>query len=190
MNNDDMIQKLKKTGQATSFEDLQGLDFDFEKVLKDRGALIKPGSDLEAACLSVISILGKQRREIARDPREDIRHEMTRVLGIWIFLQKIVRLKDSPDFAQLVPHLHLLNEGTVGQNTPILVCEDATNKIFELLFALCMLDIGTNVVLDPPDRSKGDNHAAKPTAPRRYADAVPSTRGQSVRGSSGSSGLF
>ena len=116
-----MIQELRKTEQAASFEELQELVFEFENVLKERGVPIKPGSDLEAACLSAISILGKQRREIAQDPREDIRKVMTNVLGVWIFLQKIVRLKDSPDFSQLVPHLHVLNEGTVGQNTPVLV---------------------------------------------------------------------
>jgi hypothetical protein len=60
-------------------------------------------------------------------------------------------------FSTFVPHLALLNKGTVVQNTQVRVCQETTNKIFELLFALALLDLSDEVVLDPPFLSKGDN---------------------------------
>ncbi|NGZ04281.1 MAG: hypothetical protein CV090_14670 [Nitrospira sp. WS238] len=79
------------------------------------------------------------------------------MLGIWVFLRQIVRLKDHVSFPQFVPHLELLNKGTVVQNTRLPVCQEATNKIFELLFALALLDLSDEVVLDHPSSAKGDN---------------------------------
>jgi hypothetical protein len=37
------------------------------------------------------------------------------------------------------------------------VCDEATNKIFELLFALALLDLSNEVVLDHPTLAKGNN---------------------------------
>jgi len=72
-------------------------------------------------------------------------------------LTKAVRLQNHPAFVQFRPHLELLNHGTVAQHKRLRACEEATNKIFELLFALVLLDIGRDLVLDPPDLAKGDN---------------------------------
>ncbi|NJN70820.1 MAG: hypothetical protein HC801_11450, partial [Nitrospira sp.] len=85
------------------------------------------------------------------------RHEFREALGIWVFLRQIVRLKDHVCFPQFVPHLEILNKGTVVQNTRLPVCQEATNKIFELLFALALLDLSDEVVLDHPSLANGDN---------------------------------
>jgi hypothetical protein len=53
--------------------------------------------------------------------------------------------------------LNLLNEGTVVQNKRAPLCEEGTNKIFELLVALVLLDASDEVVLDHPSLAKGDN---------------------------------
>jgi hypothetical protein len=151
------IEQLSQTGQVMTLQSLEGLVNDFEGVLKENEIPIKAGSDLEGACLTILEVLGKHQNLQRRDPMEDIRAVFTVVLGFWLFLTKIVRLRNHPNFKQFVPHLQLLNEGTIIQNTQIKVCEEATNKIFELLFALCMLDLGTDVVLDPPNGAKGDN---------------------------------
>lgn len=150
-------QQLSRTGQVASFKDLQQLVFDFEQVLKSFGVPIKNGSELEKACFAVLDLLGKSQDVNIRNHREDIRQIYTEVLGIWLFLQKIVRHQKHPSFARFVPHLALLNDGTVIQNTQSRVCDKATNKIFELLFALVLLDLSNEVILDPPNGAVGDN---------------------------------
>ncbi|MBX3330539.1 MAG: hypothetical protein KF722_09070 [Nitrospira sp.] len=101
--------------------------------------------------------MGKSQNAHICDPQKDIRHEFREVLGIWVFLRQIVRLKDHACFPQFAPHLALLNKGTVVQNTQAPLCQEATNKIFELLFALALLDLSDDVVLDHPFSAKGDN---------------------------------
>lgn len=152
-----IAQELGQTGQVASFVELQQLVFDFESVLKKFGVSIQSGSELEGACCSVLEILGKNQNDAVRDPNEDIREVFTEVLGIWAFLKRVVRLQNHGCFPQFVPHLNLLNKGTVVQNKRIRACQEATNKIFELLFALVLLDVSTDVVLDHPDLAKGDN---------------------------------
>lgn len=152
-----IVQALGQTGQVASFAELQRLVFDFEGVLKRFGVTIQPGSELEGACCSVLDVLGKNQNAVIRNSNEDIREVFTEVLGIWTFLKKVVRLQGHGCFHQFVPHLNLLNQGTVVQNKRVRACQEATNKIFELLFALVLLDLSNDVILDHPDLAKGDN---------------------------------
>jgi hypothetical protein len=152
-----IVQPLGQTGKTASFQELEQLVFVFEAVLKRFGIPIQSGSELEGACCSVLEVLGNNQNAQFHDPQEDIRRVFTEVLGIWSFLKKIVRLESHPCFSQFVPHLALLNKGTVVQNNRATVCQEATNKIFELLFALVLLDVSNEVFLDHPDLAKGDN---------------------------------
>jgi hypothetical protein len=45
----------------------------------------------------------------------------------------------------------------VVQNSRLLVSNETSNKIFELLFALVLVDVGSDLVLDHPFLAKGDN---------------------------------
>lgn len=155
--NPNIIRGLGKTGQVASCAELEQLVFAFEAVLDRFGIPIQSGSELEAACCAVFEVMGKNSNAQIRDLQEDIRQVFTEVLGIWSFLKKIVRLEDHPCFPQFVPHLALLNKGTVVQNKRATVCQEATNKIFELLFALVLLDVSNEVILDHPFLAKGDN---------------------------------
>jgi hypothetical protein len=152
-----IARQLGRTGQVASFRDLQALVFDFEKVLLRFNIPIEKGSELEGACCSVLEILGKNQNKDIRNPHEDIRHVFTEVLGIWMFLKKVVRLQNHLSFGQFVPHLKLLNEGTVVQNKRLRACQDASNKIFELLFALVILDVSTEVSLAHPNLEDTSN---------------------------------
>jgi len=147
--------KMEDDGQHSTLGNLDKLVDEFDLVLRQHGILITPGSELEAACLSITDLSASHRNPLLRNPCRDTRQLYINAFGIWIFLEKIVRLHNKPGFVQFLPHLHLLNKGTVVQNKPLQACEDATNKIFELLFALVLLDIGDDVVLAHP--SKGDN---------------------------------
>src|SRR6266568_3539016 len=142
---------LKKTGQVASFAELEKLVYEFEAALSRHGIQIQPGSDLESACCSVLEVLGKQKDRSIRNPHEDVRQVFTEVLGIWIFLQKVVRLQNHASFPTFAPHLNLLNKGTVVQNKRLRASQDAANKIFELLFALVLLDLSPDVALADPD---------------------------------------
>ena len=155
--NPNIIQGLDKTGQVASYAELERLVFAFEAVLDRFGIPIQSGSELEGACCSVLEVLGKNQNALLCDPQEDIRHVFTEVLGIWFFLKKIVRLEGHACFSKFVPHLALLNVGPEVQNKRANVCQEATNKIFELLFALVLLDVSDDVILDHPSLAKGDN---------------------------------
>ncbi|MDE3242151.1 MAG: hypothetical protein KGO52_05465 [Nitrospirota bacterium] len=155
--NPDIAGGLGQTGQVASHAELERLVYAFEAVLKRFGIPIQSGSELEGACCSVLEVMVKNQNAHVRNPQEDIRHVFTEVLGIWSFLKKIVRLESHACFPQFVPHLALLNKGAVVQNKRATVCQEATNKIFELLFALVLLDVSEEVVLDHPDLAKGDN---------------------------------
>ena len=148
---------MARTGQVASFSELEALVFEFERAIGRLGITIKSGSELEGACCSVLEILGKQRQSELRKPNEDIRLVFMEVLGVWTFLQKTVRLQHHRCFAEFTPHLALLNAGTVVQNKRLRASEDATNKIFELLFALVLLDVSDDVKLAHPDLEDTSN---------------------------------
>jgi len=152
-----LVETLEKTGQVVSFSELETLVFEFENVLNKYGIKIQPGSEIEAACFSVIEVIGKFQGSVVRNPREDIRHVFSEALGIWVFLNKVVRLQNHSNFKQFIPHLALLNKGTVVQNKRLRASEEASNKLFELLFALVLLDVSPDVQLDHPSLARGNN---------------------------------
>jgi hypothetical protein len=144
-------------GQHSTLGNLEKLVDEFELALRKYQIEIEPNSKLEAVCLCITELGDSNRNPQLRNPSRDTRQLYIDTFGIWTFLTKIVRLHNKPDFTQFLPHLHLLNQGTVGQNKTLQNCEEESNKIFELLVALVLLDIGSDVVLDHPHKSKGDN---------------------------------
>jgi hypothetical protein len=66
-----------------------------------------------------------------------------------------VRHAGHTDFAQLVPHLRLLNHGSALQNLPAGWDDKVSNKLFELRFALACMRGGTELLVDDPDASSG-----------------------------------
>lgn len=155
--NPNIQRNIGQAGQVASYAELEQLVYAFEEVLKQFGIPIQPGSELDKACCSVFDVKNKNQNAYICDPQEDIRHVFREVLGIWLFLRQIVRLQGRVSFSTFVPHLALLNNGTVVQNSHVRVCQETTNKIFELLFALALLDLSDDVVLDHPFSAKGDN---------------------------------
>lgn len=144
-------------GKLASFEEMQRLVYDFEDVLKKAQIAVAPGSDLEWICLNVFAILAKMKNPTLMNPLEDIRRYFIDVLGLWTFMVKIVRLQGHRDFGMVLPHLRLLNQGKVPQNSRLPVTDQASDKIFELLIALCAMAAGEATAVDDPDSSKGDN---------------------------------
>jgi hypothetical protein len=140
----------------TSFARIQEEVEQFSQVLTSVGIDIEPGSPLEEMCLTLLSLEEKRRNDALIDRMEDIRVRLRPALGLHDLLRRVTRLHPRPSFPNLTPHLRLLNSSTVAQN--VAAPRDAVAaKIFELLMALVCLDVGTDVELDGPVESYGDN---------------------------------
>lgn len=144
-------------GNLLPYESMQDLVFEFERLLRQYDVEIQSDSDLERVCLAIMDILAKKKHPELLHPLEDVRTYFAGVLGLWVFMNKLVRLEKHADFQELIPHFVLLNEGGVPQNARSPVSDQASDKLFELLFALICMEKGTHVRLDNPNSSKGDN---------------------------------
>jgi hypothetical protein len=151
------INMQSTNGQRSTLGNLKKLVDEFESALRKHKIEIERNSNLEAACLCVTELLDSHLNPQLRNPRQDTRQLYIETFGLWTFMAKIVRLHNKSGFAQFIPHLELLNEGTIGQNKSLQNCEEESNKIFELLIALVLLDIGNDIALDHPQKSRGDN---------------------------------
>lgn len=132
--------------------------FDFEKLLKDNGLTIQTNSDLERISLAVLETNAKYKKEIEHNNILDIRHIFSDVAGIVDFVKQILKHKNHTDFNHIIQHLQLLNTAsTATLTTQSKVTDDGNNKLLELYIALLCMSFATNVRLDDPKNSKGDN---------------------------------
>ena len=140
----------------TSFAQIQQEVAEFAKILKGIGIDIKAGSPLEDMCLTLLGLEEQRKNTALINPMEDIRTKLRPALGLHDLLKRVVRSHKRAGFSSLVPHLNLLNSGTVAQNVSA-PRDPVAAKIFELLMGLVCLEIGTNLALDGPIESFGDN---------------------------------
>jgi hypothetical protein len=176
---DDQRPKLK-LGQIESLVDLEQKVIRFKELLSDYGIAIDPNSDLQRLCDAVVIVVGKHLSPNRQDPHEDIRIVFADVLGFWLFLTKILRLREHPNFKTIVPHLALLNQASVAQTKALIFSNDASNKVLELLFALVLLDVGSDIMLDDPNHPTGKNPDVLVTIEkRRWGFACKSLTGRS-----------
>ena len=132
--------------------------FDFEQLLKNNGLTIQTGSDLERVLFAVLEANAKAKKEIEHDNSIDIREFISDVAGIIDFVKMILKHKNHPDFGQIKEHLKLLNTASTATLTSkSRVTDDGNNKLLELYIALLCMSFATNICLDNPSNSKGDN---------------------------------
>jgi hypothetical protein len=81
----------------------------------------------------------------------------TCVVGVHEIANAVLAVRDSPSFPSMLPHLRLLSEGSDLQDTPSRATDQVTNKLFELFAASLAMQCGTDVILDDPGSSIGDN---------------------------------
>lgn len=140
------------------FDTSEELIFDFETLLKDNGLVIKKDSDLEKISFAILETNSKYKKEIIHDNSIDIRDLFSDFAGLVDIAGKIVKNKTHPDFKQLLPHLEVLNKaGTAVLTTKSKITDDGNNKLMELYIALLCMRFATNIRLDDPNNSKGDN---------------------------------
>lgn len=139
-----------------SYEDAQNIAHHFEDLLKNQGILIQPGSDLEALTLSVFEIAyGRQPSALAYSV--DLRKLFRHLVGLTDLAALVLRVRDHPDFTQLLPHLELLNAGNGIQSDVAASRNSASDKLFELFVGCLAMRCGSAVMLDNPQHSDGSN---------------------------------
>ncbi len=132
--------------------------YQFEELLKTMGLEIKSNSDLERISLTVLEANAIHRQEIKQDINRDVRSIFSDIAGIVDFVKKILKHRNHPDFTQLIPHLQLLNKASIATlTTKSKISDDGNNKLLELYIALLCMSFGTDIRLDNPNNSKGDN---------------------------------
>jgi hypothetical protein len=133
--------------EGFSLSQAQARTLELEVLLREHGISLRPGAPLEAIALSVFEALYKHNEPVP-DDRDDIRTTYKHVIGLNELASMILSVRAHPDFAKLVPHLRLLNEGISVQNMPTSAVDQATNKVFELFAAILALHCGTDIELD------------------------------------------
>lgn len=138
-----------------SFEQATNVVNQFLELLAEYGIDLTLGSKAEGEALAMIDVLDMWKNPNRRptDPRPIVRA----ALGFVDLAGKVVGVKNHPDFDQLIPHLQMLSKTTVLQNASSQVTDDAANKVIELYVACLAMKFGSNVALDHPLNSKGDN---------------------------------
>lgn len=143
--------------EQRSFEQAGKIVEKFEGVLNSYGVSIASGSELEAICLEIQDLEEKRTRRSPLPKNADFRAEMSRAMGVLHFAELLVAtFERGRRLDILIPHMKLFNEASIAQNVRQ-IGDDKTNKLFELLLALACMDFGTEVALDHPIASQGDN---------------------------------
>jgi len=152
------MQTTKTHGvDAYSFSETARLARDFEALLIAKGIDIAPGGVLEDLLLSTAEVEYLQRRLTAVDPRADIRELFQKLIGIADLVKKIVVLQAHANFDELLGHLRLLNGSDPLQTKQARYRDRDSNKLFELYVACLVMRVGSDVLVEDPNRSRGDN---------------------------------
>jgi hypothetical protein len=154
----DAVKKQLPPGRFRTFEEIQSIILEFEEVLRSLKLEIVPGSDatnsrLEEACLAGLMMYMAKNRQTWVSEHRDIRPDVINVCALWQFAERVNRLKNTRFLQQLKPHLELMAKGDFAQNRKSSQQDQASNKLFELLTALAVYDIGSNTTLDGPEGS-------------------------------------
>lgn len=128
-----------------------------EQLLLCHDIVVEQGSALEGSILRAVDIgyrwSGASAALVAHDIRDDYRN----LTGVNSLAAQLLAVSDHKDFPQLVPHLRMLNSGEALQNLKAPQRDQVSNKLFELFAATLAMQCGTNVLLDDPGQSRGDN---------------------------------
>lgn len=112
---------------------------------------------IEGQFLTVTELLDIWKSGIVIPGCEDV---IRTAAGIHDFAAKVLAAQNLPEFKDFRGHLELIATGeletTLSQMT-LGAHEDASRKLVELYIALLAIHVGTNVALDHPNCSKGDN---------------------------------
>lgn len=150
-----MSQPEHKVEWGWKYDDSQQAALELEELLHRHDMVIAPGSLMEAHVLEVMRLVyGKEEDS---PPENDVREHYRTLVGVHDLAHAILAVQHAPSFPSLLPHLRLLSDGNALQNTPSSQTDQVTNKLFEVFAASLAMQCGTDVVLDHPTTSRGDN---------------------------------
>ena len=119
------------------------------------------GSYIEDELLSLTRLI-----EITKNPNlvcdEESKSVLSFAAGLHDLAAKILSVESLPEFKEFLPHLRLIAatkipKASLRQNGKSDIRDDTSRKITELYLACLAAHIGTDVLLDHPTNSKGDN---------------------------------
>ena len=139
------------------FEAAERSALELEILLGSHGIRIRPGSPLEHDVLQTLHLVSQKRAGRVDPTTEDIRLTYRALVGVHELATLLLTVQHNPQFSALLPHLELLNEGHVLQNSPSTARDQAANKLFELYVAAVAMQCGHDIALDDPHASRGNN---------------------------------
>jgi hypothetical protein len=143
------------------YQDAKDIGDRFLAVLSARGITPPARSAVEAEMLSLVELL-----EIWSDPaRIRQTHENALIIrqaaGVHDLAAKVLSSEKLPEFRSFEKHLKMIAEAkeftTVTQNAVADGRDDISRKMAELYVGCLAIHCGTQVVLDDPQKAKGDN---------------------------------
>lgn len=115
------------------------------------------GSRIESDLLSVTELLSLPTN-LSRNLHAGLRAQGG---GMYDLAAKLLAVELQPEFESFIPHLKLFASNvpfaSVTQAGPAADTDDVHRRLTELYFGSLAIHIGTNVVLDHPKDSRGDN---------------------------------
>lgn len=88
---------------------------------------------------------------------DEVRPEFTAAVAAHDLAAKVLEVSANPNFGRLLPHLKMLNEGTIHLTEEPPANADTYNKLIELYWSCLCLSLGCDVDLDHPLHSTGSN---------------------------------
>jgi hypothetical protein len=167
----------------------------FLELLHNHGINPPAGSGMEDELLSLTQLL-----EVMRNPNLAQGQNRVAILrtaaGLHDLAAKVLSVATIQEFSTFIPHLQLIADAKVraaslGQNAASGYDDDTARKMAELYIGCLAAHVGTDVCLDHPVKSKGDNPDVIFTVeetlvvktPKRWALAIKTistNRGQTI----------
>jgi hypothetical protein len=147
-----------------TFKQLDELVDLVEELLRRYNITISPGSLLEQSCLEIRADYEKHRDPSLVDGSLDFRPAGREVSGASVLFQRLVRADSRrclcPAF---VRHLQLIGNSIISQASVYSdhhlteTAKQSSDKVFELVVGLAAAEVGSEVMLENPRGSGGDN---------------------------------
>jgi hypothetical protein len=139
----------------------------FERVLREHEISIQCGSALEHGLLLLHEMRHRHENTSKQAASRTMSYDVQEAMGIFHFVQLVIRNAANREFFKLVSHLKQLNKGEVALTKRSRVTDQTSNKLFELAVALAVMEHGTELQIDEPVRSSGGTN---PDVLARMAD--------------------
>jgi len=165
MNNEEVHLAREKALAAldprsyTTFDAARQMAWEFEKILNSLGITI-PHKSNSMLAETILELGEMEEQRLGRqkiNPTRDIRPSQRRIVGLIDIMSRTIKAYQQGRIEQFKAHLALLPDCEFAQNIEFrggwgqAVAEDKTNKVFELLLGLACGQVGSDLIMDPPN---------------------------------------